>query len=59
MQSQKRLTVYKVGADGQLERHQLVIGLSDGDNAQIIRGAEEGDKFVIRATAADAAQPKS
>lgn len=59
MQSQKRLTVYKVGADGELERHQLVIGLSDGENAQIIRGAEEGDKFVVRATAADAAQPKS
>ncbi len=59
MQSQKRLTVYKVGADGELERHQLVIGLSDGENAQIIRGAEVGDKFVIRATAANAAQPKS
>lgn len=59
MQSQKRLTVYKVGADGDLEPHQLVIGLSDGESAQIIRGAEAGDKFVVRATAADAAQPKS
>jgi HlyD family secretion protein len=59
MQSQKRLTVYKVGANGELERHQLVIGLSDGENAQVIRGAEEGDKFVVRATAADAAKPKS
>jgi len=59
MQSQKRLTVYKVGATGDLESHQLVIGLSDGEFAQIIRGAEEGDTFVVRATAADAAQPKS
>jgi len=59
MQSQKRLTVYKVGATGDLEAHQLVIGLSDGEFAQIIRGAEEGDTFVVRATAADAAQPKS
>ena len=59
MQSQKRLTVYKVGDTGDLEAHQLVIGLSDGEFAQIIRGAEEGDTFVVRATAADAAQPKS
>ncbi len=59
MQSQKRLTVYKVNDAGELERHQLVIGLSDGENAQIIRGAEAGDKFVVRATAADAAKPKS
>ena len=59
MQSQKRLTVYKVGVTGDLEAHQLVIGLSDGEFAQIIRGAEEGDTFVVRATAADAAQPKS
>lgn len=59
MQSQKRVTVYKVNDKGELERHQLVIGLSDGENAQIIRGAEAGDTFVIRATAADAATPKS
>ncbi len=59
MQSQKRVTAYKVDSKGDLEPHMLVIGLSDGENAQVIRGAEEGDKFVIRATAADAAQPKS
>ena len=57
MQSQKRVTVYKVNDKGELERHQLVIGLSDGENAQIIRGAEEGDKFVTRATAASADKP--
>jgi HlyD family secretion protein len=57
MQSQKRVTVYKLNDKGELERHQLVIGLSDGENAQIIRGAEEGDKFVTRATAASADKP--
>jgi HlyD family secretion protein len=57
MQSQKRVTVYKVNDKGELERHQLVIGLSDGENAQIIRGAEAGDKFVTRATAAIADKP--
>jgi HlyD family secretion protein len=59
MQTQKRVTAYKVNALGELERAQLTVGLSDGDNAQIIRGAEEGDAFVIRATAADKAQPRS
>jgi HlyD family secretion protein len=57
MQSQKRVTVYKLNDKGELERHQLVIGLSDGENAQIIRGAEEGDTFVTRATAASADKP--
>ncbi len=59
MQTQKRVTVYKLDAKGELERAQLTIGLSDGDNAQIIRGAAEGDTFVVRATAADKAQPRS
>ena len=36
----------------------LMIGLSDGNYAQIIRGAEEGDKFVIRATAAGKGEKK-
>jgi HlyD family secretion protein len=57
MQAQKRVTVYKVNDAGELERHQLVIGLSDGENAQIIRGAEEGDTFVTRAVAASASKP--
>ena len=52
MQAQKRVAVYKLDDKGQLERHMLVIGLSDGSNAQIIRGAQEGDAFVVRATAA-------
>ena len=41
---------------GELERAQLSIGLSDGENAQIIRGAKEGDEFVVRATAAAKAE---
>lgn len=48
MQSQKRVTVYKLNDKGELERHMLMIGLSDGNYAQIVRGAEEGDKFVVR-----------
>jgi len=52
MQSQKRVTVWKLDAKGKLERHQLNVGISDGNYAQIMRGAEEGDKFVVRSTAA-------
>lgn len=59
MQSQKRVTVYKLNEKGELERAQLTIGLSDGDNAQVIRGANEGDTFVVRSTAADKAAAKS
>jgi len=54
MQTQRRVTVYRVNDKGGLEPHQLVIGLSDGENAQIIRGAEEGDTFVLRAVAPSA-----
>lgn len=59
MQSQKRVTAYTVDENGQLQRHMLVLGLSDGSNAQIIRGAKEGDKFVVRANAAGKGEPKS
>ena len=58
MQSQKRVTVYSVDEKGDLQRHMLVLGLSDGSNAQIIRGAKEGDKFVVRANAAGKAESK-
>lgn len=49
MQSQRRATAYVLGANGQLEPRQLVVGLSDGTNAEIISGAEEGEEFVTRA----------
>jgi HlyD family secretion protein len=58
MQSQKRVTVYKVNDKGELERQMLMIGISDGNYAQVMRGAEEGDKFVIRATAAGKSDKK-
>jgi hypothetical protein len=35
-----------------------MIGISDGNYAQIMRGAEEGDKFVVRAVAAGKAAKK-
>jgi HlyD family secretion protein len=59
MQSQKRVTVYKLNDKGELERAQLTVGISDGENAQIIRGANEGDAFVVRANAGDKADAKS
>ena len=46
-------------AEGELERANLVIGLSDGENAQVIRGAAEGDAFVVRANAADKSDARS
>ncbi|MDP3494468.1 MAG: efflux RND transporter periplasmic adaptor subunit [Hyphomonadaceae bacterium] len=58
MQSQKRVTVFKLDDKGDLERHQLTIGLSDGSNAQIIRGAKEGDMFVVRAITAGKGEQK-
>ena len=48
-QSQKRVTAYTVDDKGKLERHMLVLGVSDGNYAEIIRGAKEGDKFVTKA----------
>lgn len=54
--TQKREDVFALNADGELERKMLVIGLTDGSFAQIIRGAEEGQEFVVRATPAAAAK---
>lgn len=59
MQSQKRVTAYTVNDKDELERHQLILGLSDGENAQVIRGAKEGDAFVVRANATDKPAAKS
>jgi HlyD family secretion protein len=54
MQSQKRAQMYVVNDKGALERKMVVIGLSDGNYAEIIRGAEEGDTFVRGATSTKA-----
>jgi HlyD family secretion protein len=56
MQSQKRAPVYVLDAAGELKRETLTIGISDGSFAEIIRGAEEGDAFVVRATSTKAAK---
>ncbi|MEP7209970.1 MAG: efflux RND transporter periplasmic adaptor subunit [Alphaproteobacteria bacterium] len=58
-QTQKRVTVYTVDDKGKLERHMLVIGVSDGSFAEIIRGAKEGDKFVSKAHPAGEKRPKA
>jgi HlyD family secretion protein len=48
MQSRKPATVYTVNAQGELERHRIQIGISDSSYAQVVGGAKEGDKFVLR-----------
>lgn len=58
MQTQKRATVYTVDDKGKLERKMITIGLSDGSNVQVIRGAKEGDKFVVRVASGDKAGQK-
>ncbi|HVY89929.1 MAG TPA: efflux RND transporter periplasmic adaptor subunit [Hyphomonadaceae bacterium] len=54
MQAQKPVTVYKLNDKGEPERARIMVGLSDGNFAQIMRGAKEGDKFIIRANPAGA-----
>jgi HlyD family secretion protein len=46
--AQKRVVVYTVNPAGELQRHPLMIGISDGSYAQVIRGANEGDQFILR-----------
>ncbi len=46
--STRRVELYAQGEDGALTRTPVVIGLSDGENAEILRGANEGDAFVTR-----------
>jgi HlyD family secretion protein len=59
MQSQKRATVWALNDKGQPEPRQIMIGLNDGSFSQVLRGAEEGDKFIVRATAAGKGENKS
>ncbi len=49
-----RVDAYKNRADGQLEKQTLTLGLQDGSYAEILRGAEVGEKFVTRVRAATA-----
>lgn len=46
-----RVDAYKQTSDGKLEKQTLTLGLSDGAYAEILRGAEAGENFVIRARA--------
>ncbi|MEZ5938202.1 MAG: efflux RND transporter periplasmic adaptor subunit [Hyphomonadaceae bacterium] len=48
--SRKRVTGYVLNDKGELQPKPLVIGLSDGSYSEIVRGAEEGDQLVVRAT---------
>jgi HlyD family secretion protein len=54
MQTQKRVPVYTIDDKGQLARETLTIGVSDGNFAEVIRGAKEGDKFVVRSVSTKA-----
>lgn len=44
-----RIEAYKQRPDGKLEKQTLTLGLQDGSYAEILRGAQAGDKFVTRA----------
>jgi HlyD family secretion protein len=52
MQSQRRVVAWTLNDKGQPEPRQITIGLSDGSFAQVLRGAEEGDKFIVSSAAA-------
>jgi HlyD family secretion protein len=58
MQNQRPVFAYKLNDKGELEPHRIMIGLSDGSYAQILRNAEEGDRFVIRANATNTKDKK-
>lgn len=47
----KRAPAYVLTADGTLERKMLVIGINDGNQVEILRGAEAGDQFIVRSKA--------
>jgi HlyD family secretion protein len=50
--SQRRVDLYQPVGDGTLKTVSVSIGLSDGQNVEILRGADEGDVFVTRLTVA-------
>ncbi|KCZ90011.1 efflux RND transporter periplasmic adaptor subunit [Hyphomonas johnsonii] len=52
--AQRRVDLYQPVGDGTLKTVSVSIGLSDGQNVEILRGAEEGDAFVTRLTVAAA-----
>jgi len=50
--SQRWVELYQPVGDGTLRTVSVSVGLSDGQNVEILRGAEEGDTFVTRLTIA-------
>ena len=52
--SQRRVELYQPVGDGTLKTVSVSVGLSDGQNVEILRGADEGDVFVTRLTVAAA-----
>ena len=48
--AQRRVELYQPVGDGTLKTATVSVGLSDGQNVEILRGAEEGDTFVTRLT---------
>lgn len=44
----KRAAGWQQNENGALQQRTLVLGLDDGENVEILRGAEEGDVFVSR-----------
>jgi len=44
--------IVQVLADGQIERREISLGLSDGTNTEVLSGLEEGEKVVIPASRA-------
>lgn len=51
-----RVEAYQQTPDGALKKEALTLGLQDGSYAEILRGAEVGDVFVIRARAVQSGQ---
>ena len=46
--SRRRVDLYQPAGDGALKTLSVSVGLSDGQNVEILRGAKEGDTFVTR-----------
>jgi len=48
--SRRQVDLYQPVGDGTLKTVSVSVGLSDGQNVEILRGADEGDTFVTRLT---------
>ena len=48
--SRRQVDLYQPVGDGTLKTVSVSVGLSDGQNVEILRGADDGDTFVTRLT---------